>query len=212
MRSQLKRVDGEVTALGERIKALDENLEKSAEYIKTATAALAEAVAMNISETENDNNHSEENNNPLSQFDAQMAILEGRLLQAKYLASKASSQSINLSNSAEENSSNSTIENNNIVTTTSRSSFSERCSSSDVDSGRVSDTDTGTTSSTNSSNHIGEDLSQSPERFLQSSKKSQRRELMSNDGHREEATQIESSHLLSDNHSMILLDQLPICY
>lgn len=113
MRSQLKRVDGEVTALGERIKALDDNLAKSEEYIKTATAALAEAVAMEITDNEN----SEENNNPLSQFDAQMAILEGRLLQAKYLASKASSQTINTtpSNTSEENSSNSTVENNNIV-------------------------------------------------------------------------------------------------
>ena len=111
MRSQLKRVDGEVTALGERIKALDDNLAKSEEYIKTATAALADAVAMEIT----DNDHSEENNNPLSQFDAQMAILEGRLLQAKYLASKASSQTIT-SNTSEENSSNTTIENNNIVT------------------------------------------------------------------------------------------------
>ena len=48
------------------------------------------------------------------------------------------------------------IRTSNNVNGTSRSSFSERCSSSDVDSGRVSDTDTGTTSSTNSSNHTGE--------------------------------------------------------
>merc|ERR1711988_842589 len=124
MRSQLKRVDGEVAALGQRIKALDDNLAKSEQYIKTATAALADAVAMEIT----DNDHSEENNNPLSQFDAQMAILEGRLLQAKYLASKASSQTINTSNSPEENNSSNSIvadknslnptvpENNNIVT------------------------------------------------------------------------------------------------
>ena len=104
MRSQLKRVDGEVAALGQRIKALDENLAKSEEYIKTATAALADAVAM---ERIADQDHSaEENNNPLSQFDAQMAILEGRLLQAQYLASKASSQTImcTANNSPEESS------------------------------------------------------------------------------------------------------------
>eukprot|EP00093_Oithona_nana_P007015 07015.XXX_174903_175377_1 [CDS] Oithona nana genome sequencing. len=82
MRSQLKRVDGEVSALSQRIKALDENLAKSEQYIKTATAALADAVAM---EVENDE---EDVNDPLSQFDAQMAILEGKLLEAKYLASK----------------------------------------------------------------------------------------------------------------------------
>ena len=46
MRSQLKRVDGEVTALSQRIKALDENLAKSEQFIKTATAALADAVGM----------------------------------------------------------------------------------------------------------------------------------------------------------------------
>ena len=44
MRSQLRRVDGEVTAMAQRIKALDQNLELSEQYIKTATATLAEAV------------------------------------------------------------------------------------------------------------------------------------------------------------------------
>ena len=44
MRSQLKRVDGEVSAMAQRIKALDENLALSEQYIKTATATLAEAV------------------------------------------------------------------------------------------------------------------------------------------------------------------------
>ena len=108
MRSQLKRVDGEVAALSQRIKALDDNLAKSEEYIKTATAALADAVAMEVDRNETDL-QDEENNNPLSQFDAQMAILEGRLLQAKYLASKASSQTINTSNSPEENNSSNSI-------------------------------------------------------------------------------------------------------
>ena len=74
----------------------------------------------------------------------------------------------------------STSHRNNNVSSTSRSSFSERCSSSDVDSGRVSDTDTGTTSSTNSSNHIGEDskyedcLHQRPVQCIKESNKSQR--------------------------------------
>lgn len=94
MRSQLKRVDGEVTALSQRIKALDENLAKSEQYIKTATAALADAVAMEVERRKNSSNcelEEEDANNPLSQFDAQMSILEGKLLEAKYLASKVSS-------------------------------------------------------------------------------------------------------------------------
>ena len=100
------------------------------------------------------------------------------------------------------NSSSTSNPNNNIINTaTSRSSFSERCSSSDVDSGRVSDTDTGTTSSTNSSNHIGEDLNQSPERFIQSSKKNQRREMMPNDEHMESEKEMVLNHHLDDNHS-----------
>ena len=113
MRSQLKRVDGEVAALSQRIKALDDNLAKSEEYIKTATAALADAVAMEVDR--NDADQDEENNNPLSQFDAQMAILEGRLLQAKYLASKASSQTI-INSTSEDSNSTSVV--NNIATTT----------------------------------------------------------------------------------------------
>jgi len=113
MRSQLKRVDGEVAALSQRIKALDDNLAKSEEYIKTATAALADAVAMEVDR--NDADQDEENNNPLSQFDAQMAILEGRLLQAKYLASKASSQTI-INSTSEDSTSTSVV--NNIATTT----------------------------------------------------------------------------------------------
>lgn len=115
MRSQLKRVDGEVAALSQRIKALDENLAKSEEYIKTATAALADAVAMEITENQD---HSEENNNPLSQFDAQMAILEGRLLQAQYLASKASSQTIITTNNSENSEELVTVDNN-IVSSSS---------------------------------------------------------------------------------------------
>ena len=104
MRSQLKRVDGEVSALSQRIKALDENLAKSEQYIKTATAALADAVAMEVERRKNsgqDENDEEDVNDPLSQFDAQMAILEGKLLEAKYLASKATSMSLPTSSSSQ---------------------------------------------------------------------------------------------------------------
>ena len=93
---------------------MDDNLAKSEEYIKTATAALADAVAMEVDRNETDL-QDEENNNPLSQFDAQMAILEGRLLQAKYLASKASSQTI-INSTSEDSTSTSVV--NNIATTT----------------------------------------------------------------------------------------------
>ncbi len=44
MKSQLRRVDGEVSALSARIKEVDKNLERSEHYIKTATGALADAV------------------------------------------------------------------------------------------------------------------------------------------------------------------------
>lgn len=82
MKSQLRRVDGEVSAMADRIKALDENLEKSEQYIKTATVALAEAVQY---EMENSKDQEKEEN-ALSQFDAQMKLLEGKLLQARKLA------------------------------------------------------------------------------------------------------------------------------
>lgn len=85
MRSQLKRVDGEVLALSQRIKALDDNLEKSEQYIKSATQALSEAVAI---EVENKGTKQGDGNDDyaLSQFDAQMTLLEGRMRHAKLLA------------------------------------------------------------------------------------------------------------------------------
>ncbi len=101
MRSQLKRVDGEVAALSQRIKALDDDLAKSEQYIKTATAALADAVAMEVErrKTQGDNGEDDdESSNPLSQFDAQMAVLEGKFLEAKCLASKVSNTSSSQSN------------------------------------------------------------------------------------------------------------------
>jgi len=102
MRSQLKRVDGEVSAMSQRIKALDENLAKSEQYIKTATAALAEAVAMEVERRKNageDEENGSDDSDPLSQFDAQMTLLEGKLLEAKYLAAKANNTSNRILNS-----------------------------------------------------------------------------------------------------------------
>lgn len=90
MRSQLKRVDGEVSALSQRIKALDDNLEKSEQFIKSATQALAEAVAIEM-ENRRDGEEDEEQD-ALSQFDAQMALLEGRMRHAKLLAAEAAAQ------------------------------------------------------------------------------------------------------------------------
>lgn len=82
MRSQLKRVDGEVTALSDRVKALDEGLEQSQKYINTATTALAEAVQYQIENGKDD----EDENDALSQFDAQLKLLEGKLVEARLLA------------------------------------------------------------------------------------------------------------------------------
>ncbi len=92
MRSQLKRVDGEVSALSQRIKDLDENLVKSEQYIKSSTAALAEAVAMEV-ERQKNAGEDEDDVSPLSQFDAQLVLLEGKLMEAKYLAAKANGSS-----------------------------------------------------------------------------------------------------------------------
>lgn len=94
MRSQLKRVDGEVIALTERIKNLDKDLEKSEHYIKTATVALAEAVEMEIEYEKKEGGNDIHDNGALSQFDAQMALLEGQLIQAKVLAEEAEKSSM----------------------------------------------------------------------------------------------------------------------
>ena len=48
MKSQLKRVDGEVNAFANRIKEFDKKLEESEKYVRLATAALADAVALQI--------------------------------------------------------------------------------------------------------------------------------------------------------------------
>lgn len=89
MKSQLRRVEGEVNALSSRIKQLDKHLEESEFYIKTATATLAEAVAIQIEEAKNSNHDDDEDNNPLSAFDRQVAFLEGQLKGARVLARKS---------------------------------------------------------------------------------------------------------------------------
>jgi len=88
MKSQLRRVEGEVNALSSRVKQLDKNLEESEFYIKTATSTLAEAVAIQVEEAKN-SNHEDEDNNPLSAFDRQVAFLEGQLKGARVLARKS---------------------------------------------------------------------------------------------------------------------------
>jgi len=99
MRSQLKRVDGEVCALSERIKLFDENLEKSEHYIKIATATLAEAVQLELERKEREGDDREDDS-ALSQFDAQMALLEGKLLQAQVLAQESAMAAAAASSSA----------------------------------------------------------------------------------------------------------------
>jgi len=86
MRSQLRRVEGEVTALSTRVKKFDSDLEQSEKYIKTATAALADAVQWEM-EHRKDSQEEEEESNAISQFDAQLRLLEWKLMQAKILAS-----------------------------------------------------------------------------------------------------------------------------
>jgi len=86
MRSQLRRVEGEVSALSTRVRKFDSDLEQSEKYIKTATAALADAVQWEM-ENRKDSQEEEEESNAISQFDAQLRLLEWKLLQAKMLAS-----------------------------------------------------------------------------------------------------------------------------
>jgi len=86
MRSQLRRVEGEVTALSTRVKKFDSDLEQSEKYIKTATVALADAVQWEM-EHRKDSQEEEEESNAISQFDAQLRLLEWKLMQAKILAS-----------------------------------------------------------------------------------------------------------------------------
>jgi len=88
MRSQLKRVDGEMNAFSSRVKEFDKHLEESEAYIRQATAALAEVVALQAEEdkTQNEDNENESN---LSAFDQHVLFLETQLLNAKMKASQS---------------------------------------------------------------------------------------------------------------------------
>jgi len=88
MRSQLKRVDGEVNALSSRVKQLDKNLEESESYIRKATAALAECVALQIEESKSQN-EDQESESHLSAFDQHVIYLESQLKEAKIKASQS---------------------------------------------------------------------------------------------------------------------------
>jgi len=86
MRSQLKRVDGEVNALSSRVKKLDMNLEESERLIRTATAALSECVSLQIEESKSRSQETESQSN-LSAFDQHILYLETQLKDAKIKAS-----------------------------------------------------------------------------------------------------------------------------
>lgn len=88
MRSQLKRVDGEVNALSSRVKQLDKNLEESENYIRIATAALADTVALQIEESKSRNDDEESESN-LSAFDQHVLFLEAQLKEARIKASQS---------------------------------------------------------------------------------------------------------------------------
>ena len=89
MRSQLRRVDGEVSAMAQRVRRLDEGLEESEKSIRSATAALGEAAAYE----EEHGRHEGESQDALTQFDAQLKLLEGKLMQARALAEQAKGES-----------------------------------------------------------------------------------------------------------------------
>ena len=86
MRSQLKRVDGEVNALSSRIKEFDKKLEESERLIREATCALAEAVTLQIEESKN-RNEEDEKESELSAFDQHVLFLEAQLREARIKAS-----------------------------------------------------------------------------------------------------------------------------
>lgn len=88
MRSQLKRVDGEVNALSSRVKTLDMNLQESERLIRSATAALSECVSLQIEESESRNKETESQSN-FSAFDQHIFYLETQLKEAKVKASQS---------------------------------------------------------------------------------------------------------------------------
>ena len=85
MRSQLKRVDGEVKALSSRIKEFDKKLEESERLIREATTVLSEAVALQIEESKN-RSEEDEKESDLSAFDQHVLFLEAQLREARIKA------------------------------------------------------------------------------------------------------------------------------
>merc|ERR1712012_1211985 len=79
MRSQLKRVDGEMNAFSSRVKEFDKHLEESESYIRQATAALSEVVSLQADEDESN----------ISAFDQHVLFLETQLRDAKMKASQS---------------------------------------------------------------------------------------------------------------------------
>ena len=86
MRSQLKRVDGEMNAFSSRVKEFDKHLEESECYIRQATTALSEVVALQAEEHKTQNQDDEDESN-LSAFDQHVLFLETQLRDAKMKAS-----------------------------------------------------------------------------------------------------------------------------
>merc|ERR1711936_1390469 len=75
-------------ALSSRVKQLDQNLEESENYIRIATAALADTVALQIEESKS-RNDDKESESDLSAFDQHVLFLEAQLKEAKIKASQS---------------------------------------------------------------------------------------------------------------------------
>merc|ERR1712012_1273093 len=88
MRSQLKRVDGEMNAFSSRVKEFDKHLEESESYIRQATAALSEVVSLQAEEHKSQNQEDEDESN-ISAFDQHVLFLETQLRDAKMKASQS---------------------------------------------------------------------------------------------------------------------------
>merc|ERR1712045_693591 len=88
MRSQLKRVDGEMNAFSSRVKEFDKHLEESENYIRQATSALAEVVALQAEEDKSKNEDNENESN-ISAFDQHVLFLETQLREARMKASQS---------------------------------------------------------------------------------------------------------------------------
>jgi len=88
MRSQLKRVDGEMNAFSTRVKEFDKNLEESENYIRQATSALAEVVTLQAEEDKSKNEDNENESN-ISAFDQHVLFLETQLREARIKASQS---------------------------------------------------------------------------------------------------------------------------